>query len=104
MTILQPSRRRFLFGSALLLAAPAIVRAGSLMRVAQIRDDGVALSSIEHPYFGLAQIKAEGMPIIDDPWDLTEGSLERAIIDIRAMMRPTGQAIGIKPTKIWRLA
>ncbi len=104
MTILQPSRRRFLLGASLLLAAPAIVRASSLMRVAQIPDDGVALSSIEHPHFGLAPIKAEGMPVIDDPWDLTEGSLERAILDIRAMMRPPGQAIGIKPTKIWRFA
>ena len=45
------SRRNFLRGCAVLLAAPAIVRASSLMPVRVPRVDwGVALNSMAHPH------------------------------------------------------
>ena len=42
MTILQPSRRRFLFGTSAFLAAPAIVRAASIMPVSVPRPESWA--------------------------------------------------------------
>jgi hypothetical protein len=45
------SRRNFLFGvGAVLVAAPTIVRASSLMPVKQMLGDGVALQSAYHPW------------------------------------------------------
>jgi hypothetical protein len=44
------SRRNFLLGvGAVLVAAPTIVRASSLMPIKQMIGDGVALQSIAHP-------------------------------------------------------
>lgn len=45
------TRRALLTGLGALLAAPAIVRASSLMPVKAWVDDGVALQSISHPLY-----------------------------------------------------
>lgn len=57
------SRRGLIAGLGALLAAPAIVRASSLMPVK-------AFASPYMPYMGLAQLKQEGAPV---PFDYTAG-------------------------------
>jgi len=80
--MIEPSRRGLLLGFAGLLAAPAIVRASSLMPVKAFEiGDGVALLSTPHPvsvyvrrtrpvqtaYLGFAQLKQEGATVSFNP-------------------------------------
>ena len=78
-----------------------------------IADDGVALNSMAHPQvtpgppangFSLAQLKPEGATI---PYDLTEESLEQAVIDVHEHYRWVSsrrlfdfKRIAINPTEI----
>jgi hypothetical protein len=68
------NRRGFITGLISLVAAPAIVRAGSLMPVKSfVLEDGVALSFIPHPE-GWGNMVAA---------DLTETSLEQLMLYVK---------------------
>lgn len=80
------ARRSFLAGlGAALITAPAIVRADSLMRVKQMMDDCVALTSV--PHFG----DGAALRLVDHPEDgplraaleLNEQSLVDLLIEIK---------------------
>jgi hypothetical protein len=62
MSLLTPSRRGFLAGIGALFAAPAIVRASSLMPVKAF----VQIGEIEARYLGLTQLKTEGATMYFD--------------------------------------
>ena len=67
----KASRRRFLIGAASLLAAPAIVRASSIMKVRPIEDPRIAeliahletMSRLPPP-----SVESGGLAILDPPW------------------------------------
>lgn len=67
----KASRRRFLIGAASLLAAPAIVRASSIMKVRPIEDPRIAeliahletMSRLPPPY-----VESGVLAILDPPW------------------------------------
>ena len=67
------SRRSFLFGAGVvLITAPAIVRATSIMSIKSFIDyDGVAFQAIEHPWNNLVA------------HDLNENSILQLMIEIR---------------------
>lgn len=98
---MMSSRRSFIRGAAVLLAAPAIVKASSLMKLSRI-GDGVSLMSTAHPdgpyYAG---------PLVP-PFDyanyaaaeLNEETLLRAIAEIRKFAESSHTKIFARPTWI----
>ena len=67
----EAARRKFLIGAASLLAAPAIVRASSIMKVRPIEDPRIAeLIAFLETKSGLSPTYVErgGFAILDPPW------------------------------------
>lgn len=70
--MIETSRRSLLVGLGGIIAAPAIVRASSLMKV-KVFDTRLptmpVISTHRTRYLGLAQLKQEGMPCDFDAWN-----------------------------------
>lgn len=99
------SRRGLLTGMTALLAAPAIVRASSLMPVVAVRSplivgDGKALMSAVHPgtvyirhgAFGMAILKEEGLPTSLDPLVYEYPTVERLFVGDILVLGSDGSA------------
>jgi hypothetical protein len=82
MPLIQPTRRQFIRGAALLFAAPVIVRASSLMPVRVIREDmpslGIYYWAEDRPLVVFKIVSGRDMPI---EMTRAEYNRERALID-----------------------